>query len=73
MTASETTTVRYVFVYHDLSTGRAVTGALHFLNQTPIDWFTKKQETVETATHGSEFAAARTAIQQIGGLRQMLQ
>ena len=28
---------------------------------------------METATHGSEFAAARTAIQQIAGLRQMLQ
>ena len=46
---------------------------LHFLNQTPIDWHTKKQETVETATHGSEFAAAWTAIQQIAGLRQALQ
>ena len=39
----------------------------------PIDWYTKKQETVETATHGSEFAAARTAVQQIAGLRLTLQ
>ena len=59
-------------LYHDLSTGRAVTGVLHFLNQTPIDWFTKKQATVETATYGSEFSAARTAIQQITGLRLTL-
>ena len=58
---------------HDLATGRAVTGVLHFLNQTPVDWHTKKQETVETATHGSEFAAARAAIQQTAGLRQALQ
>ena len=43
------------------------------MNQTPIDWYTKKQETVETATYGSEFAAARTAIQQIAALRQALQ
>ena len=53
-----TTTYKDANLYHDLSTGRAVTGALHFLNQTPIDWFAKKQETVEMATHGSEFAAA---------------
>ena len=68
-----TTTYKDANLYHDLSTGRAVTGVLHFLNQTPIDWFTKKQETVETATYGSEFAAARTAIQQIAALRQALQ
>ena len=68
-----TTTYKDANLYQDLSTGRAVAGALHFLNQTPIDWFTKKQETVETATCGSKFAAARTAIQQIEGLRQMLQ
>ena len=29
-----------------------------FLNQTPIDWFSKHQNTVKTATHGSEFTAA---------------
>ena len=68
-----TTTYKDANLYHDLSTGRAVTGVLHFFNQTPIDWYSKKQETVETATYGSEFAAARTAVQQIAGLRQMLQ
>ena len=68
-----TTTYKDANLYHDLSTGRAVTGVLHFVNQTPVDWFTKKQETVETATYGSEFAAARTAIQQIAALRQTLQ
>ena len=68
-----TTTYKDANLYHDLMTGRAVTGVLHFVNQTPIDWYTKKQETVETATYGSEFAAARTAIQQIAGLRQALQ
>ena len=38
---------------------------LHFLNQTPIDAYTKRQSTVETATYGSEFVAARTAVDQI--------
>ena len=42
------------------------------LNQTPVDWFTKKQATVETATYGAEFSAARTAVQQITGIRLTL-
>ena len=66
------TTYKDANLYHDLSTGRAVTGVLHMVNQTPVDWFTKKQSTVETATYGSEFTAARTAIQQITGLRLTL-
>ena len=57
---------------HDLTTGRSVTGILHFLNQTPIDWCSKKQNTVETATCGSEFVAARTAADQILDLRHAL-
>jgi hypothetical protein len=47
---------------HDMPTGRSVTGILHFLNQCPIDWFSKKRATVGTATYGSEFVAARTAV-----------
>ena len=31
---------------HDLITGRSVTGILHFLNKTPIEWYTKKQPSV---------------------------
>jgi hypothetical protein len=46
-------------LYHDWTTGRAVTGTLDFLNGTPIDWFSKRQNTVETATYGYEFVAAR--------------
>ena len=66
------TTYKDANLYHDLATGKAVTGVLHFLNQTPIEWYSKKQATVETATYGSEFSAARTAIQQIAGLRLTL-
>jgi len=44
---------------HDMTTGKSVTGILHLLNQTPIDWYSKKQPMVETATYGSEFVAAR--------------
>ena len=49
-------------LHHDLAFGKAVTAVLHFLNQTPIDAYTKRQSTVETATIGSEFVAARTAV-----------
>jgi hypothetical protein len=56
-------------LYHDLATGRAVTGVLHFANQTPVEWYSKKQATVETATYGSEFVAARTCVEQVIDLR----
>ena len=56
-------------LYHDLITGRAVTGILHFLNGTPIDWYSKRQATVETATYGSEFVSARITTEQIIDLR----
>ena len=59
-------------MFHDWVTGRSVTGILHFLNKTPIDWYAKKQATVETATYGSEFIAARTATEQIIELRTTL-
>ena len=49
---------------HDVITGRSVTGILHLANKTPIDWYSKKQSTVETATYGSEFVAARTCVDQ---------
>jgi hypothetical protein len=52
-------------LYHDMVTGRSITAILHFLNQTPMDWYSKKQATVETATLGSEFITARTTINQI--------
>ena len=59
-------------LFHDQLTGRSVTGILHLVNQTPIDWFSKKQATVETATYGSEFVAARTCVEQIIDLRTTL-
>jgi len=49
-----------------------VTGVLHLCNQTLVDWFAKRQATVETATFGSEFTAARIAVDQIIDLRTTL-
>jgi hypothetical protein len=56
-------------MYHNLLTGRAMTGILHFLNQTPIDWYSKRQSTVQSATYGTEFVAARTGTEQATDLR----
>ena len=53
-----TTTYKDANLFHDFVTGRAVTGILHLVNQTPIDWFSKRQATVETAIHISEFVVA---------------
>ena len=43
---------------HDVATGRSASGVLEFINQTPIDWFSKQQGQVKTATYGSEFMVA---------------
>ena len=39
---------------------------------TPIDWYSKRQPTVETATYCSEYVAAKTATEQIIDLRTTL-
>ena len=57
---------------HDHISGKAVTGVIHLCNQTVIDYYTRKQPLVETATYGSEFMAARTATEQIIDLRASL-
>jgi hypothetical protein len=57
---------------HDIVTGHSVTGILHLINKTPLDWYSKKQATVETAIYGSEFVAARTCVDQIADLRVTL-
>ena len=54
---------------HCLVTGKSCTGIIHLVNQTPVDWFSKRQNNVETATYGSEFMAARIATEQIMDLR----
>ena len=59
-------------LYHNIITGRSVTGILHFCNKTPVDWYSKKQSTVETATYGSEYVSARTCTEQIIDLRNTL-
>ena len=57
---------------HDFVTSKSVTGIIHLLNQTIVDYFSKKQPLVKTATYGSEFMAAKTATEQIMEIRTSL-
>jgi hypothetical protein len=56
----------------NLATRRSHTGILIFLNKAPIVWFSKRQNTVETSTFGSELVAMRIATEMIEGLRYKL-
>ena len=57
----------------DLLSGCSVNGMLHFANQSIIDWHCKEQGSAETATCGSEFAAAKNCAEQILDLCVALQ
>ena len=67
-----TTTTMDANLNHCLATSKSLTGCLHFVNKTPVDWYSKKQATVETATYGSEFVAVKTATEQVMDIRQTL-
>ena len=49
-----------------------LTGCLHFVNHTPIDSYSKRQATEETATYGSEFVASKSVTKEIIDLRLTL-
>ena len=70
--AVTTTTTMDANLNYCFATGKSLTGCLHFVNKTPVDWYSKKQATLETATYGSEFVAAKRATEQIMDIRQTL-
>ena len=53
-------------------TRKSHTGVIIFINRAPILWYSKRQNTVETSTFGSEIVALRIAIEMIKGLRYKL-
>ena len=53
-------------------TRHSQTGVLLFLQRAPIMWYSKRQNTVETSTFGSEFVAMKTAIEMIEAFRYKL-
>ncbi len=50
-------------------TRRSHSGIIIFANRAPTLWFSKRQNTVEASTYGSELLAMRIAIELIEGLR----
>ena len=56
----------------DLVTQRSRTGLIFFLNNAPIYWTSKKQNSCETSTFGSEFVAMKKAAEYVQGLRYKL-
>ena len=56
----------------DRLTRRSQTGVLLYLNKAPIVWYSKRQNTVESSTFGSEFVAMKTAIELIEAFRYKL-
>ncbi len=53
-------------------TRRSHTGVILYINRAPIIWYSKRQNTVESSTFGSEFIAMKIAIELIEGLRYKL-
>ena len=53
-------------------TRRSHTGILIYCNMAPVLWYSKRQNTVETSTFGSEFVALKIATELIEGLRYKL-
>jgi hypothetical protein len=56
----------------DKMTRRSRTGVLIYVNRAPIQWFSEKQNSVETSTFGSEFAALRMAVELTKAMRYKL-
>jgi hypothetical protein len=56
----------------DMLTQRSRTGFIVFLNKAPIYWSSKKQNSCETSTFGSEFVAMKQATEYVRGLRYKL-
>jgi hypothetical protein len=56
----------------DKVTRRSRTSIIIFLNNAPIVWYTKKQNTVETRSFGSEFVALKVTTEMLRGLRYKL-
>jgi hypothetical protein len=57
---------------HDHVTRKSITGMLAFVGCTPINAKSKRQTSVESSTYGAEFAAARSAVEYITGMRLLM-
>ena len=65
-----------IYVYadhaHDKMTRRSVTGYIILINNTPIKWYSKRQNTIESSTYGAELVALRITVEGIIEFRYKL-
>ena len=66
----------YMFVdaglVEDKSTRRSQTGELILINKAPINWYSKRQATVEASTFGAEFCTPKTGAEMVEDLHYKL-
>jgi hypothetical protein len=56
----------------DSMTRKSRSGFIVYLNSAPVYWMSKKQNSVETSSHGSEFHAMKICAEYVRGLRYKL-
>jgi len=56
----------------NMKTRRSHTGILIYINQAPIIWYSKRQNTVEASSFGSEYIALRICTEMVEALRYKL-
>lgn len=59
-------------LWHCFATGRSAMGQFIMVNQTPVFWSSKRQNTVETATYATEFIAGRALADEMIATRYEL-
>ena len=57
----------------NLVTRQSRTGVLIYVNKAPIIWYSKKQNSIETSSFGSEFMALKAGVELLEGLVYKLQ
>ena len=64
----------YIYSNHEVEkrTMRFCSGFFIFSNIAPIQWFSKKQSTIETSVFGSEFVAINIIMETLRGIRYKL-
>ena len=56
----------------DKVTRRSVTGIILYVNKSPIKWYSKRQNTIESSTYGAELVALRIAVEMVMEYRYKL-
>ena len=56
---------------HDKVT-RSITGLIAFLGRTPAFYLSKQQGAIETSTHGAEFCAMKTGVEETITIRYIM-